>query len=91
LIGYIDGGCTAAFASKPAPTADRGNRRYLGVRESVGAGLLANAVGQVVRYRGLIFFAGKRAPTVDPGNLWHFGVRKSVGVGLLANLVGQVG
>jgi len=48
-------------------------------------------VGQVRRYRGLVFFAGKRAPTIDPGRLRHLrhketcGLRESVGAGLLAN------
>ncbi len=51
----------------------------------------ANAMGQVGRDRGLIFFAGKRAPTLDPGRLRHLrhketcGLRESVGAGLLAN------
>ena len=47
----------------------RATCEIFGVRKSVGAGLLAKAVGQVRRCHGAIFFAGKRAPTVDPGNL----------------------
>ena len=39
------------------------------VCKSVGAGLLANAMGRARRCHRLVFFAGKRAPTVDPGNL----------------------
>ena len=49
--------------------------------------MLANALGQVRRCHGLIFFAGERAPTVDPDNLRTCGMRESVGAGLLANRV----
>jgi hypothetical protein len=68
----------------------RASSENFGVRKSVGAGLLAKAVGQVRPCHGAIFFAGKRAPTVDPGTSENFGVRKSVGAGLLAKAVGQV-
>ena len=44
------------------------------MRKSVGAGLLANAAGQVLRYLGRIFFAGKRAPTVDRAILETIGI-----------------
>jgi hypothetical protein len=33
-------------------------------------------VGQVRRYRGLIFFAGKRAPAIDPGASGICGINK---------------
>jgi hypothetical protein len=50
------------------------------MRESVGAGLLANAVGQVEQYHELIFFVGKRAPTVDPGRLRNLRHKDACGV-----------
>jgi hypothetical protein len=62
------------FAGKRAPTVYRATPETIGVRKSVGAGLLANAVGQVLRRHGLVFFAGKRAPTVDRAILETIGI-----------------
>jgi ABC-type cobalt transport system substrate-binding protein len=59
-----------------------------GVRKSVGAGLLANAAGQVRQCHARIFFAAKRAPHSIQATSDIFAVRKSVGAGLLANAVG---
>jgi hypothetical protein len=44
----------------------RATSETCGTRESVGAGLLANAVCQFRRCHRLIFFAGKRGPAESP-------------------------
>jgi hypothetical protein len=66
----------------------RATSDIFGVRKSVGAGLLAKAVGQVRQCHGRIFFAGKRALHSIRATSQMFGVRKSVGAGLLAKAMG---